>query len=388
MALKRGFILGAAPVFAIVALAALFVFQGSALAETGVTGSEVTLGMANALTGPASALGTGIKKGASVYFEKINAGGGINGRKIKLISYDDGYEPKDTVTATNRLIKEDKVFALFGYVGTPTSKAIMPTINNEKIIFFGPFTGAEFLRSPVNKYIFNVRGSYFDEAETQVRHLAENLGIKKIGLFIQDDAYGLAVKGGVVRSLRQRGLELSGEGRYTRNTVDIEEGLSALKKANPEAVSMVGTYSAMAAFIKKAKKEGFDPVFLNVSFVGTDELVKELGPSGEGVVITQVMPSPYNPSLPIVKQYQEDMKAAGHSEFDYVSLEGYVDALVFAEILKKAGKDLTRDSFIAAAEALNLKHGGLAFSMSPKNHQALEKIHLTKITGGRAAEMK
>jgi branched-chain amino acid transport system substrate-binding protein len=351
--------------------------------EQGVTGSSITIGMANALSGPASALGAGMKEGALAYFRKINAAGGVNGRTIKLISYDDGYEPKKTVEATNKLVYEDKVFALFGYVGTPTSTAIMPLINKEKMIYWGPFTGAEFLRNPVNKYIFNVRGSYFDEAETQVKYLTEKLGKKRIGVLIQNDAYGLAVKGGVVKALKSRNMTIVGEGTFERNTENVDAGLAALKAASPDAVVMVGTYRAMAAFIKKAKGQGFNPVFLNVSFVGTAALVKELAGAGDGVIITQVMPSPYDTSLPIIRQYQNDLKAAGHTDMDYTDLEGYIDAVVFVETLKKAGNNLTQETFIKAAESMNASAGGLGFSFSQTNHQAMSRIYLTKIAGNK-----
>lgn len=371
---------GMTVVAAVVLLACI---QPASAEEQGVSANEVIIGMSNALTGPASALGTGVKNGALVYFNKVNSGGGINGRKIKIISYDDGYEPKQTVETTNKLITQDKVFALFGYVGTPTSTAIVPVINKEKVPYFAPFTGAEFLRKPVNRYIFNVRGSYFDEAEMQVEYLTKKLGKKRIGVFIQNDAYGLAVKGGVIKALKARSLALAGEGTYERNTTNVEAGLAALKTADPDAVVMVGTYKAMAAFIKKAKAQGFTPVFLNVSFVGTAALVKELGGSGDGVIISQVMPSPTDASLPLVRQYQADMRAAGHSDLDYTDLEGYVDAVVFTEVLKKAGKNLTRGSFIAAAESLNVTDGGLTFAFSPSNHQAMSQIYLTKISGNK-----
>jgi len=351
--------------------------------EQGVSANEVVIGMSNALTGPASALGIGVKSGALAYFNKVNSSGGINGRKIKIISYDDGYEPKQTVETTNKLITQDKVFALFGYVGTPTSTAIVPIINKEKIPYFAPFTGAEFLRKPVNRYIFNVRGSYFDEAEMQVEYLTTKLGKKRIGVFIQNDAYGLAVKGGVIKALKARSMTLAGEGTYERNTSNVDAGLAALKTAAPDAIVMVGTYKAMAAFIKKAKAQGFTPTFLNVSFVGTAALVKELGGSGDGVIISQVMPSPTDASLPLVRQYQADMRAAGHADLDYTDLEGYVDAVVFTEVLKKAGKNLTRNSFIAAAESLNVTDGGLTFAFSQSNHQAMSQIYLTKISGNK-----
>ncbi len=359
-----------------------------AYAENGVTAAEITIGMCNALTGPASALGTGMKKGSLVYFDKVNKAGGINGRKVRVISYDDGYEPKNTVEQTRKLVQQDKVFALFGYVGTPTSSAVLPIINEAKVPFWAPFTGAEFLRTPVNRYIFNVRGSYFDEAETQVQYLTEKRGIKRIAIFYQNDAYGLAVKGGILKALKKRNLDLAGQGTYERNTEDVSAALAALKKANPEAVSMVGTYKAMAAFIKKAKAEGFNPVFLNVSFVGTAALARELGGAGDGVIITQVMPSPKDASVPLVAQYRADMKAAGHTELDYTDLEGYIDAVVFVETLKKTGANLTRESFLTAAEGLNASLGGLNFKFSATDHHALDKIYLTRIAAGQIEAVK
>jgi len=381
---RRIFVLGALTSFLVLMLASV----PYALAENGVTATEVTIGMCNALTGPASALGTGMKKGSMVYFNKVNKAGGVNGRKVRVISYDDGYEPKSTVEQTKKLLQQDTVFALFGYVGTPTSSAVLPLINEARIPFWGPFTGAEFLRTPVNRHIFNVRGSYFDEAETQVQYLTEKRGIKRIAIFYQNDAYGLAVKGGILKALKKRNLDLAGEGTYERNTEDVSTALAALKKANPEAVSMVGTYKAIAAFVKKAKAEGFNPVFLNVSFVGTAALVKELAGAGDGVIITQVMPSPRDASVPLVAQYRADMKAAGHMELDYTDLEGYIDAVVFVETLKKAGTNLTRDSFIAAAEGLNASIGGLNFKFSPGDHHALEKIYMTKIAAGQVEAVK
>lgn len=240
----------------------------------------------------------------------------------------------------------------------------------------------------MNKRIFNVRGSYFDEAEAQVEYVTKARGVRRIGVFIQNDAYGLAVKGGVVKALRKRDMTITGEGIYERNTEAIAAGLLDLRKSNPEAVSMVGTYRAMAAFIKKAKAEGFTPVFLNVSFVGTGALMKELGADGDGVLVTQVMPSPHDATLPIVAQYRSDMKAAGRGELDYTDLEGYVDAVVFAEILKKAGKNLTRESFTTAAESLRIKVGGLEFAFTPTSHQALKTVYLTRIAGGKAVPLK
>ncbi|HUI67676.1 MAG TPA: ABC transporter substrate-binding protein, partial [Nitrospirota bacterium] len=175
---------------------------------------------------------------------------------------------------------------------------------------------------------------------------------------------------------------------YERNTENVDAGLAAVKSYNPDAVVMVGTYKAMAAFIKKAKAQGFNPIFLNVSFVGTAALVKELAGTGGDVIVTQVMPSPYDSPLPLVRQYRQDMHAAGHYELDYTDLEGYVDAVVFVEVLKKVTGPLTRESFITAAEKMNTTVGGLTFTFTAENHQAMSKIYLTKIEGSRVVEIQ
>jgi branched-chain amino acid transport system substrate-binding protein len=371
-------------IFALLLLAGAF----SCYAENGVSKSEIVIGMSNALSGPASGLGTGLKAGATAYIDKVNAAGGVHGRKIKLISYDDGYEPERTAAMTRKLIEQDKVFALFGYVGTPTSSAAVPSATRNGVPYIAPFTGAEFLRNPVNPIVFNVRASYFDETEGMVKHLTADLGIKKVGIFIQDDAYGNAGKAGVNRALNKRGLKLAGEGKYTRNTTDVDAGLAALKAANPDAVVMVGAYKACAAFVKKARASGFNPKFLNLSFVGTSNFINEAGSDGEGVYITQVMPSPTDDSIALVKQYQTVLKnAGGNSQFEYPSLEGYTDAVVLVDALNKAGGNLTRASFLKAFENLNIDLGGLKVAYSHTDHQGSKSIFYTVVKNGKAASI-
>ena len=368
-------------IFVLLFLAVMF----PSYAEDGVTQSEIVIGMSNALSGPASGLGTGLKAGATAYIDKVNAAGGVHGRKIRLISYDDGYEPEQTAAMTRKLIEQDKVFALFGYVGTPTSSAAVPSATKSGVPYIAPFTGAEFLRNPVNPIVFNVRASYFDETEGMVERLTKDLGIKKIGVFIQDDAYGNAGKAGVSRALNKRGLSMSGEGKYTRNTTDVDAGLAALKSANPDAVVMVGAYKACAAFVKKARASGFNPKFLNLSFVGTNNFIREAGSDGEGVYITQVMPSPTDDSTALVKQYQAVLKNAdSKSEFEYTSLEGYVDAVVLVEVLDRAGSNLTRTSFLSAFEGLNKDLGGLKLAYGKTDHQGSKSIYYTVIKNGKA----
>jgi ABC-type branched-subunit amino acid transport system substrate-binding protein len=354
-----------------------------ALAEDGVTDKEIRIGMANALSGPASGLGVDLKAGADAFLAKVNAAGGVNGRRIVLVSKDDGYEPEKTAVATKALIEQDKVFALFGYVGTPTSAAAVPLASRANVPYLFPFTGAEFLRNPVNKWVFNVRASYFDETELMVERLTKDAGAKKIALFIQDDAFGEAGKAGVNRALHKRDMKVAEEARYKRNTLDVDEGLAKIKAAAPDGVVFIGTYASLGAVVKKAKAQGIKAKFMTVSFIGTAGFIREAGADGDGVYITQVMPSP-DSAAPVVKQFLQDMKGG---PVNYSSLEGYVDAAVLVEALKKAGANPTRAGFVSALEGLNTDIGGLKLGFSATNHQGAKDVFLTVVRGGKAVQV-
>jgi branched-chain amino acid transport system substrate-binding protein len=354
-----------------------------ALAEDGVTDKEIHIGMANALSGPASGLGVNLKAGADAYIAKVNAAGGVNGRKVVLVSKDDGYEPEKTAAATKALIEQDKVFALFGYVGTPTSAAAVPLAARAGVPYLFPFTGAEFLRNPVSKWVFNVRASYFDETETMVERLTKDAGAKKIALFIQDDAFGEAGKAGVNRALHKRDMKVAEEARYKRNTLEVDEGLAKIKAAAPDAVIFVGTYASLAAVVKKAKAQGIKAKFMTVSFIGTADFIREAGADGDGVYITQVMPSPDGGS-PLVKQFLQDMKGG---PVNYSSLEGYVDAVVLVEALKKTGANPTRAGFASALEGFSSDLGGLKVGFSAASHQGAKDVFLTVVRGGKAVQV-
>jgi branched-chain amino acid transport system substrate-binding protein len=354
-----------------------------ALAEDGVTDKEIRIGMANALTGPASGLGLDLKAGADAFLARANAAGGVNGRRVVLVSKDDGYEPEKSAAATKALIEQDKVFALFGYVGTPTSAAAVPLASRASVPYLFPFTGAEFLRNPVNKFVFNVRASYFDETELMIERLTKDIGAKKIALFIQDDAFGEAGKAGVSRALHKRDMKVAEEARYKRNTLDVDEGLAKIKAAAPDAVIFVGTYASLAAVVKKAKGQGIKARFMTVSFIGTAGFIREAGADGDGVYITQVMPSP-DSGVPVVKQFLQDMKGG---PVNYSSLEGYVDAAVLVEALKKTGANPTRAGFLGALEGLSTDLGGLKVGFSATSHQGAKDVFLTVVRGGKAVQV-
>src|SRR5258706_11555527 len=226
-------------------LAALALAAAGAASAQGVTDSTILLGQSVALTGPAQQLGLDMQLGASLYFNQVNARGGVNGRKIVLKTLDDGYEATRAAENTKKLINEERVFALFGYVGTPTSQASMPIFTEAKVPFVGPFTGAELLRSPVNPYVFNVRASYFDETEAIVQHLTA-MSINRIAVFYQNDSYGQAGLTGVERALKRRNLEVVAKATVERNTVDVAKAVAGIKQSNPQAVVMIRAYKSCA----------------------------------------------------------------------------------------------------------------------------------------------
>ena len=358
---------------ALVALAA-----GGAVAQ-GVTDSEIVLGQSAALSGPAAQLGQDMRDGALLYFQHVNAQGGIHGRRIVLKTLDDGYEANRAAANTRKLIDDDKVFALFGYVGTPTSAASMPIFTQAKVPFVGPFTGAESLRNPMNPYIFNVRASYFDETEAIVQHLSA-MGIDRIAIFYQDDAYGQAGLAGVERALKKRNLGLIARGTVERNTVQVAKAVAAIGKADPQAVIMISAYTSCAAFIKQMKAAGMNPTFWNVSFVGSKALAEELGPDGRGVEISQVMPFPWDTAIPVVKEYRHLAEQA-KVEPGFGTLEGYIAAKVMAEGLRRAGKKLDREGFVKAMESMSdYDAGGFKVSYGAATRSGSKFVDLTIIS--------
>jgi len=367
----------------------------NARAETGVTGTQVTMGMSTALNGAASFLGTSFKMGVEAYLNSVNEAGGVHGRKIKLIAYDDGYEPKNAVTNATKLIKEDGVFGLLGNVGTPTALAIRKMLDEEKVFLFAPFTGAESLRKPVDRYLLHYRASYNQETEVFIKGMVDVLGYRKVAVFYQDDGYGKAVLDGATLALNRRSLAPVAIGTYTRNFENVNEALDRIMSAKPDAVVMAGTYSACAKFITLWKRKTLlekrkdpDPVFMNVSFVGPDRMAMLLDKYGFGVVVTQVVP-PFNTNgtnYPAVTDYLNAMnRYFPLMKPNFVSLEGYLATKVFVEALKRAGKNLTREGFIDTVESikgLDIQAGN-KISFAKDDHQGSQTVYPTIIKGGK-----
>jgi branched-chain amino acid transport system substrate-binding protein len=352
-----------------------------AAAEDGVASDTVVFGQAAVLEGAAAALGQGMRAGIGAAFEEVNKKGGVNGRKLKLVSVDDGYEPDRSIAMTKKLIEEDKVFALIGAVGTPTAAAAQPIATAAKVPFIGAFTGAGFLRNAKLENVINVRASYGAETEAWIRHLTEDLKIGKIAILYQDDAFGRTGLDGVKAAMKKRNMELLAEGTFERNTVAVKSALLTLKRAEPEAVVMVCPYKPCAEFIKLARKVDFNPVFVNISFVGSGALAKELGPDGNGVVVSQVVPNPWDASLAVVADYHAAIKAADPKAGpDFVSLEGYLVGRLTIAALEKAGSEPTREGLLKAIkETGKFDIGGLMMTFGPEKNEGLDKVFMTVI---------
>ena len=353
----------------------------------GVSANEVRLGSSLALSGHASFLGSQTLHGALCYLRSINEAGGVHGRSIKVIAYDDGYDPPRCLENTQKLIVEDKVFALFCYVGTPTSVKIMPLVQEARIPLLGLFTGAQILRNPFQRYIVNIRASYYQETGAVVKKVVESLGLKKFAVFYQHDDYGFDGLTGTQIALKRYGLTPVATGSYLRGSLEVEQALEQILPSGAEVVIMIGTYDPCAQFIRVARSRGFHPIFHCVSFVGGDELVKKLGRDGEGVIITQVVPPPTETLLLdaaeeytqlLTRYYPEDKP-------NYVGFEGYLNARVMVEGLRRAGPALTRENFVDAIETIENYSLGIAnpLSFNAQDHQGLEKVYFTQIRGGK-----
>ena len=353
-------------------------------AETGISDSQIRLGMVNAQSGAASGLGRAMLDGAASVFQSVNSQGGIHGRQIELIVADDGYDPDRAINETLKLIEDKQVFALFGYVGTPTTNAVVPIVQEMKVPLVGAFTGAMSLRRPVVREIINFRASYDDESDALVQSFVSR-GYKRFGVMYQDDGFGHAVLDGTVRALKRRGLELVAKGSFQRGTTAVKAGLAALIGQDLEAVIMAGPYTPVAAFVREAGKVGLKTRLATVSFVGTDSLLQLLGAEGNGILISQVVPLPDDRTLPIAADCAALLaRHAPAAQLSFVNFEGCIAAKAMVAALRQAGSQLTRERLLHSFEAFDrLDIGGVHLSLRADEHQASSAVYLTRIEDGK-----
>ena len=355
------------------------------LGEPGVFDDYILFGQSAAFSGPANELGINMRLGIKAAFHEVNEAGGVNGRQLELKFMDDAYEPEAAITNTKKLI-EDRVFALIGAVGTPTSRSATPVAADEGIPYVAPFTGAAFLRDPEWENIVNLRASYNQETEEMVERLTEDLGIERIAVMYQDDSYGRAGYSGATSALARRGMEPVSVGLYPRNTLAVKTGLLDLRKGDPEAVIIIGAYQPVAALISWARFIGMDPIFMTVSFVGSNALAEELTSmelrsAGTGVFVTQVVPFPTDISLPIVQSYHRALSNfASAAEPGFVSFEGYLAGRLAIAALERCEREVTRTCFldiIRNEEPFDLD--GFELRYGPDDNQGSDAVFLTVI---------
>ena len=354
----------------------------ASVAQQGVADREVLIGQFAALTGPAAPLGQSARNGILAHFEAVNAQGGIHKRQLKLVTRDDAFEPQKAALAAKDLINKDVVFAMVGSVGSATTLAALPLLNQAKVPLIGPLTGEQSLHTIFSRQLFHVRASVAEEANRIAQHLS-TLGVKKVAVFYQNDAYGQAALDNLKQALSKRQLNIVAISAVEVDAANMGKSLGDILKTSPEAVVQISAHISSAAFIKGARARGFRGQFLNVSSVGANALADALGDSGVGVIVSQVVPSPHQPNSALVREYQQNMRAIGQQSFDVSSFEGYLAAKVLTEGLRRTGRYLTREGLIDSLETMrDYNMGGFSVNYSPTSHAGSNYSELAIIAPG------
>ena len=371
-------LLGVKKISTLVLLCGVFL-SFSVVAEPGVTADSLTLGQSAALSGPLGDLGQEMLKGSKVYLDALNARGGVNGRKIILVSKDDAYDSKKTVGNIEAFIKDDATFALFGTFGTPNNEALIPLAQAAGLPVLTPYSGAPSIRSKSSKGVFNLRASYADEVERLVEHLS-TLGIKRIAIAYQNNAFGKEVLAAATEAMDKRQLKPILAVTVESNASDAAVATEKLLKSNPEAVLLGLAGKPTIEVIKSVKQQRRGLQMYALSVLATPSNLRALGSDGTGVAITQVVPFPINSTLPLIKEYSQAMSAAGHTELSHVSLEGFINAKVVAEGLRRAGRNLTRASLVSSLDGMrNYSLGGMDVSFGQGAASGSRFVELTLI---------
>jgi len=355
-----------------------------AQAQSGVSAGAVVIGQSAPLSGANAELGNDIRNGALAYFAKVNAAGGVHGRKIELVTLDDGNAVPRAEANTKKLVEETGVFALYGYASATLSRPALPIVEKHGVPFLGPFTGADPMRV-FNKHVYNMRGSYAEELEKIVDHFAA-LGTKRFSIVYYDDVVGKENYNAVERALKKRSLEVVSTASFKdRAKPDIAAGVQSVAKGRPDVVILTTLYKATADFVRLAKSSGLPAQMASNSFPGASPLAKELGKDGTGVIVATVVPPPGKRSLPIVQEYQAAIeKQLGKKDYSFTSLESYIGAKVIAEALRRAGPKLTREGFMQALNGMkSFDTGGYVVGFSPTDHNGSSFVELTVIGSGQ-----
>jgi branched-chain amino acid transport system substrate-binding protein len=342
-------------------------------------GAVLVLGQSAPLSGPSAQLGRDYRDGALAWFNEVNRRGGIHGRRLQLVSLDDRYEPALTLRNTRRLLKGDRAFALFGYVGTPTVKTILPLVERERIPLVAPLTGARLLRHPLRPMVFNLRASYQAEIDQIVNDLV-HAGRRRIAVLHQRDAFGEDGLRSCRAALARHGLQPVAVATVQRNSTNTDAAAHQVHAADPSAVVIISAYPSSAAFSRTLQQLGSSAQLMNVSFVGTGALEDALpGGRASGIGISQVVPFPWDRRVPVVADYQRLMRQQQpRARYGFTSLEGFLAARWLSEALQRAGANPSRQSLMAAFESMrNLDLGGYRLKLGPGDHQASDFVDLT-----------
>lgn len=365
---------------------AVFALGAGTVQSQGVTKATILIGQSGPLSGANKEFGEDIRDGALAFFSKINAAGGVNGRKLQLITVDDANDAKRSGENGRVLIEERRVLALFGYASATLSLPAFPFVEKHGVPFVAPFTGAQPMQS-FRRHVYMMRASYADELEKIIEFYAST-GMKKFSVIHYDDAVGKENLAAVQTALTKRGLKPVSIGTLKRNQTDLGAAVGDVVKAAPDVVIGTTLYRTTSDFIKQAKKAGSGAQFASTSFVGASALASDLGAQGTGVVVAQVVPPYSRLSIPIVKEYQAAIeKQLGKKDFSFTSLEAYICAKVLAEGIRRAGATPTRESLLKALDSIrNYDVGGYVVDFSSTNHNGSKFVELTAISkGGRFA---
>jgi branched-chain amino acid transport system substrate-binding protein len=343
--------------------------------------ATIKIGMSAPFTGRAERLGLDYRFGAQLALNQLNQNGGIAGRQLELLTLDDGYEPHRTVNNTRQLVFNDKVLALFGYIGTPTSNAILPLLRHEQVPFIAPFSGADLLRQPADHFIYNFRASYAQEASAQIDYLVDQRHFKNFGLLIQADEFGASLERNFLAELKKRQLTPLVISRFKRNTSDLADAVATLMAKKPDVVLTVGTYQVLIDAIRLGAKQQFNPLYSVVSFTGVSELSMLLDNSNQ-VLASMVMPNPTTSQLALVKDYRQQVQAHASTSvatltskgLSDVALEGYAAGMVLVGALKQCAATITRDCLRQALPQQKL--ADFVLNYDAKRHQASQHVSL------------
>ena len=350
--------------------------------DAGVSPTEVRIGTSAVLSGPLGSQTREYVVGSQLYFDMVNAQGGVHGRKIVYKPVDDGFDVKRAVENTRKLIEEDKVFAVYNNTGTAQVGAVLPLLAESRTILFGPVTGATSLRGQYNRYLFHVRASYANEAQRIVSQL-KNVGIQRVVFLYQDDGLGKTLLQEVRLAAEREQLKLAAEVKLDPKQPDFGAAAKQAAAAQPQAIVMGTAGTTFPSFVKAMQATSSRPSFYGFSIASVDLLKKELGDGGRGIIVSQIMPSLGNTSVPVVRDFHKAMaEKMPEAKPTPSQLEGFVHATLLVEGLRRAGRNLTTESFIQAMESSGeISLGKFKAQYSPQSHNGSSNVELAIIDG-------